>query len=72
MPSFIVISSKKVTDFDQDARTVLESHRFSEVHTGTYMGPSNASLMSTRLKALGTYSKNKSSAGIKIYYGSLN
>ncbi|GEM77724.1 hypothetical protein [Vibrio sagamiensis] len=71
MPNFIVISSKKATSFDLEAKTVLESHKFSEVHNGTYMGTSAASSVSTKLKNLESYKKNKSVAGIKIYSGSL-
>ncbi|EGR1766545.1 hypothetical protein [Vibrio parahaemolyticus] len=71
MPSFIVISSKKVTDFDNEARSVLESCKFSEVHAGTYMGTAAASSVSTQLKNLSSYKKYKSVANIKIYSGTL-
>lgn len=72
MANFIVISSKKDTDFNSEARTVLESHKFSEVHTGTYIGPSSASTVVTKLKTLESYKKLRSSAGIKVYYGNLS
>jgi len=72
MPSFIVIESKKDTEFNSEAKTVLESNKFSLVHAGTYMGSPAASSVATKLKNLESYKKNRSSAGIKIYYGSLS
>jgi hypothetical protein len=72
MPNFIVIESKKETAFNSEAITVLESSKFSLVNTGTYMGSSGASTVATKLKNLESYKKNHTTAGIKIYYGSLS
>jgi len=72
MANFIVISSKKDTDFNREAKTVLESHKFNELHIGTYIATSGASTVATKLKNLESYKKLHSSAGIKIYYGNLN
>ncbi|MFV8410159.1 hypothetical protein [Vibrio owensii] len=71
MPSFIVISSKIATVFDMEAKIVLESHKFSELHTGTYIGMSSAASVATKLKNLESYRKNKSVADIKVYCGNL-
>lgn len=73
MPNFIVISSKKKSDFDSEAKTVLESHKFSEINPGTYMGSASANPLNaaTDLKKLEAYKKNHSTAGIKIYHGTL-
>lgn len=68
MPNFVVISSKKNTAFDSEAKTVLESHKFSEINPGTYMGSADASSAATDLKKLESYKKT---AGIKIYHGTL-
>lgn len=73
MPAFIIISSKKETDFNLDAKTVLESKKFQELHPGTYMGTSgSASTIATDLKNLESFKKNRSSASILIYHGSLS
>ncbi len=71
MSNFVVISSKKNTAFDSEAKTVLESHKFSEINPGTYMGTAAASAVATVLKNLEAYKKNHSTAGIKIYHGTL-
>ena len=57
---------------DQEAKVVLESNQFLEVHNGTYMGTSNASSVSTKLKNLESYKKNRGTAGIKVYSGTLS
>lgn len=73
MPQFIVIESKKVTDFNSDAKTVLESLKFTEINLNTYIASSgSASSAATNLKNLDSYKKQKSAAGIKIYYGNLS
>ena len=71
MPSFIVISSKKSTAFDVEAKVVLESHKFLELHAGTYIGTPSSSPVSTKLKNLESYRKNRSLADIKIHSGNL-
>jgi len=38
MPSFIIISEKRSSQFGKDAKTVLASHRFTELHANTYVG----------------------------------
>ena len=73
MPSFIVIECKKLTDFNKEAKLVLEAHKFHEIHEGTYTYTysSGASTVASKLKNLDSYKKFKSNAGIKIYYGNL-
>lgn len=71
MPNFIVIVSKKETNFNHEAKTVLESHKFVEVHPGTFMGTNGALIVSTKLKNLESYKKNRSGASIKVYHGNL-
>ena len=71
MPNFIVIESKKNTEFNSEAKTVLEGYKFFEVNTGTYMASSGASAAAAKLKNLESYKKNRSSANIKIYHGTL-
>lgn len=71
MPSFIVIESKKPTEFDSEAKSVLEANKFKEVHEGTYSYSSGASTVASKLTKLESYKKYKSSAGIKIYQGNL-
>ncbi len=72
MPSFIVIEKSKSTAFCNEAESVLEAHKFSEVHPGTYSGSSGASTVASKLKNLESYKKNKSSAKLKIYQGNLS
>lgn len=72
MPNFIVIESKKASEFNTEASTVLEAKRFIEIHNGTFSGGASASSVAQDLKNLESYKKNKSSAGIKIYYGNLS
>lgn len=70
MPNFIVINSKD-TVFNSEAHTVLESHRFTKLHEGTYIGSSGVSNVAAKLKNLESYKNKKASSDIKIYYGSL-
>ena len=72
MPSFVVIDSKKKTDFNSDAKTVLESHKFTEINPDTYTASSGASTVASKLKNLDSFKKFCSSAGIKIYHGNLS
>ncbi|MGY2573718.1 hypothetical protein [Vibrio sp. C8] len=72
MPSFIVITSKKHSTFDEEAKTVLESHKFSEVNSGTYQGSNGAHSVALKLKNLDSYKKNHSTASIKIFHGTLS
>lgn len=71
MPSFVVIESKKDSEFNVEAQTVLEAHKFKEVHAGTYTSTTGASTVASKLKNLESYKKNKSAAGIKVYHGNL-
>jgi len=58
MPSFIVIESSKETDFNVEARSVLQSEKYSEINQGTYMGTSGSpSTIKTKLKNLPSYKK---------------
>jgi len=75
MPSFIIIETTKstVTAFEIDAKPVLESKKFREISPGTYMSSSGSpSTIARDLKNLESYKKSKSSAGIKLYSGSLS
>ena len=74
MASFIVIEAKKDTEFDSEAKTVLESHKFTEVSPGTYRASANltSTAAKAKLKNLESYKKYHSTAGIKIYHGSLS
>jgi hypothetical protein len=73
MPSFIVIESKKSTEFNTEAKTILEGHKFAELNPGTFMASSaSPSTATSQLKNLESYKKNRGVAGIKIYKGSLS
>ena len=72
MPNFIVIESKKDTDFNSEARTALKSHKFTEINAGTYIASSGATIVAPKLKNLDSFKKNRSNASIKIYYGNLS
>ena len=67
MPEFILIKSSKETVFDAEAKTVLESHKFANIHANTYMGVSGASNVATTLKTLKSYKEAKA----EIYHGTL-
>ncbi len=72
MPNFIVISERKQSKFSEQARSVLESSRFSEILPNTFMGSGSSSPVVTQLKNLETYNKERSSCGIELYHGSLS
>lgn len=71
MPNFVVIESTKNSEFNVEAKSVLEAHKFKEVHAGTYTSSAGASTVTSKLKNLESYKKNKSAAGIKVYHGNL-
>ena len=72
MPSFIVIEKLKSTSFCSEAEAIMEANGFERVHEGTFSGGISASSVTTKLKKLESYKKNKSAARLRIYSGNLS
>ena len=70
MSQFVVIQTSKKSDFDNEAKIVLESCKFKEINPGTYIGTSSASTAVNNLKNTNKY-KSRGSVIIKFYYGGL-
>jgi len=72
MPRFIVIESRKSSQFDRDAKILLEGHKLEYLGSNTYKGASQTRPVVNELKNLESYKKNKTSSSITIYHGTLS
>ncbi len=72
MPYLITIETKKDTGFTNEAKTILESHSFTEINPKTYIGTKSSQPIVQQLKVLEIYKKDKSNKGISIYHGTIS
>lgn len=71
MSTVIIIESKKESNFNSEAKIILEGKKFAEVTKMTFMGAKTGAEVTQELTNLESYKKNKSQCGISIYYGTV-
>lgn len=71
--SYIVsITTKKDTGFLNEAKTILESHKFSIINENTYIGNKSTHSIVNQLKVLDIYKKDKVNCSISLYHGNVS
>ena len=65
-----LISPGRHDQFANEAKTVLESNRYKELSSGTFLGNPSPQSIIRQIKELDSYKKHRSA--VKLFYGSVS
>ncbi len=67
---YVIVVEARQGQFANEARTVLESNRYKELSSGTFLGNPSPQSIIRQIKELDSYKKHQS--GVKLFYGSVS